>query len=87
MVATTFARHASIALAVTDEVFNLKIAIDTRKLIGQAQGILMERFGISGDHAFDVLRRYSQTANVKLSTVVQQVIDERELPVLPDARG
>ncbi len=80
-VATTFARHASIAMASTDEVFNLTIAIDSRKIIGQAQGILMERFGIEGDRAFDVLRRYSQTSNIKLSTVAQQVVDERQLPV------
>ncbi|MCL8252177.1 anti-sigma factor antagonist [Aeromicrobium fastidiosum] len=80
-IAMTFARHASIALASSEEIFHLKIAVDSRKVVGQAQGILMERFGIGGDRAFDVLRRYSQTSNVKLSVVAQRVVDERRLPV------
>ncbi len=79
-VATTFARHASVALASSEEVFHLKIAVDSRNLLGQAQGILMERFAIDSDRAFDVLRRYSQTYNVKLSVIAQRVVDERELP-------
>lgn len=79
-VATTFARHASIALASSEEVFNLKIAVDSRTLLGQAQGILMERFKIDADRAFDVLRRYSQARNVKLSVIAQQVVDEQHLP-------
>lgn len=79
-VAMTFARHASIALATSDEIFNLKIAVDSRKVVGQAQGILMERFGIGQDRAFEVLRRYSQSSNVKLSAVAQRVVDERQLP-------
>lgn len=80
-VATTFARHSSVALASSAEIFNLKIAVDGRKVLGQAQGILMERFEIGADRAFDVLRRFSQTSNVKLSVVAQQVVDERRLPV------
>jgi anti-anti-sigma factor len=89
-VATTFARHASIALASSEEVFNLKIAVDSRNLLGQAQGILMERFKIDADRAFDVLRRYSQSRNVKLSVIAQQVVDEQHLPesdAVPMARG
>ena len=80
-VAMTFARHASVALASSHEIFNLQIAVDSRKLMGLAQGILMERFGIGSERAFDVLRRYSQTRNVKLSVIAQQVVDERRLPV------
>jgi anti-anti-sigma factor len=83
-VAMTFARHASVALAASEEVFNLKIAVDSRNLLGQAQGILMERFKISSDRAFDVLRRYSQTSNVKLSIIAQQVVDEQQLPALEE---
>lgn len=82
-VAKTFARHASVALASSEEIYHLQIAVDSRKLMGMAQGILMERFMIGSDRAFDVLRRYSQTSNTKLSVVAQQVVDERRLPMAP----
>ena len=79
-VGLTFGRHASTALASSEEIFNLKIAADSRNLLGQAQGILMERFKIDSDRAFDVLRRYSQTINVKLAVIAQQVVDQQALP-------
>ena len=58
-----------VALAATREQTNLWKAIDARQLIGQAQGILMERFAIDADQAFGVLRRYSQDHNIKLRKV------------------
>ncbi|HEU4946781.1 MAG TPA: GAF and ANTAR domain-containing protein [Kribbella sp.] len=79
-VAHILARHASVALASAREEASLWQAIDARKLIGQAQGILMERFGIDGDKAFAVLRRYSQDYNIKLRDVAQRLIDTRKLP-------
>ena len=48
----------------------LTVAVEHRTTIGKALGILMERFGIGSERAFDVLRRYSQTRNVKLSVIV-----------------
>jgi GAF domain-containing protein len=79
-VAHVLARHASVALAATRNQTNLWRAIDARKLIGQAQGILMERFDLDADQAFAVLRRYSQDNNIKLREVAQRLIDTRRLP-------
>jgi GAF domain-containing protein len=79
-VAHILARHASVALASARQEATLWQAIDARKLVGQAQGILMERFGIDSDQAFAVLRRYSQDNNVKLRDVAQRLIDTRTLP-------
>lgn len=79
-VAEIFARHASVALASKHSEEGLQLAVDSRRLIGQAQGILMERFKIDADRAFDVLRRFSQTNSVKLRDVAQQVVQSRELP-------
>ena len=45
----------------------LRQALDTRDVIGQAKGILMERRGITADEAFDVLRTTSQSLNIKLT--------------------
>lgn len=75
-----FSRHAAIALARAEQEANLHIALDARKLIGQAQGILMERFGIDEAQAFQVLKRYSQHHNLKLRRVAQLLVDTRALP-------
>ena len=74
------ARHASVALASARHEANLAQAVDARKLVGQAMGILMERFDLDSDQAFTVLRRYSQDTNTKLRDVAQQLIDTRRLP-------
>lgn len=67
------ATHASLALATCVAVSSsalqetqLRQAIVSRDVIGQAKGILMARRGLTADEAFDVLRRTSQDLNVKL---------------------
>jgi len=74
------ARHAALALAASIDAEGLRLALDTRKRIGQAQGILMERHGLGEDQAFAVLRRYSQDNNVKLRDLAQHLVDTKELP-------
>ncbi len=62
---------------------NLQEALRTREVIGQAQGILMERERITADQAFDVLRRASQGMNVKLRVVAEKLVETGEPPVPP----
>jgi len=59
---------------------NLQSALATREVIGQAQGILIERERITPDQAFDILRRASQHLNVKLRDVAQSLVDTGERP-------
>jgi len=59
---------------------NLHAALATREVIGQAQGILIERERITADEAFDILRRASQHLNVKLREVAQTLVDTGEPP-------
>ena len=59
---------------------NLHAALATREVIGQAQGILMEREHITPERAFDVLRRASQHLNVKLRDVARNLIETGERP-------
>jgi hypothetical protein len=59
---------------------NLHSALTTRELIGQAEGILMERERITANEAFDILRRASQHLNVKLRAVAQNLVDTGEEP-------
>lgn len=73
-VARVLSRHAALALATAQEAEGLRRALDSRKLIGQAQGILMERFGIGAEQAFRLLSRQSQDRNRKLVDVARGVI-------------
>jgi hypothetical protein len=59
---------------------NLHAALATREMIGQAQGILMERERITADQAFDILRRASQHLNLKLRDIAQNLIETGERP-------
>lgn len=77
-VAEAFARHAAVAFASTREEEGLKTAIDARKVIGQAQGLLMGNYGLDPDRAFELLRRLSQEENVKLRTVAERLVLEHE---------
>lgn len=76
--ALLLATHASLAVANTEAVrladlreTQLRRALDTRDVIGQAKGILMRSRGIGADEAFDLLRRTSQDLNVKLATLAE----------------
>lgn len=58
----------------------LSEALQTRELIGQAQGILMEREKLTANQAFDVLRRASQHLNVKLREIAATLVETGESP-------
>lgn len=77
--AEVIADHAAVAVANAKTESTLWQAIQARKLIGQAQGILMERFDLTDEQAFAVLRRYSQDSNTKLRDVAQRLIATRNL--------
>lgn len=79
-VARLFASHAAAALAAVSLREGLQNALDGRTIIGQAQGVLMERFGIDADRAFAILRRYSQDGNRKLTEVARNLVETLELP-------
>jgi AmiR/NasT family two-component response regulator len=82
-----FAAHAAIALSAAqthegalEESAGMKSALESRDIIGQAKGILMERESITAGEAFDVLRRASQHINVKLREVARRVTETGESP-------
>jgi len=53
----------------------LREALASRDVIGQAKGILMAREVCTPDEAFDILRRGSQRTNRKLRDVAQDLVD------------
>jgi hypothetical protein len=73
-----FAHQAAVAIAYAAEVDNLNDAIRSRATIGQAVGIVMERYGLTDDRAFAFLARLSQQRNVKLRLVAQEIVAAAE---------
>jgi hypothetical protein len=63
---------------------DLRKALASRDVISQAKGILMERHRLTPDDAFDVLRRASQTLNVKLKKVAEHLAETGELVATRD---
>jgi GAF domain-containing protein len=91
-VAVVLAAHASIALSTMRSASHLRRenadlmdALASRDVIGQAKGILMERYKLSADEAFDMLRKASQHLNVKLRTIAEDVSDTGVFP--PERRS
>lgn len=74
-----FAAHAAAALDATITAETLRAAIETRTVIGQAQGILMERYSLDAKQSFAVLRRYSQNNNVRLHDLAEHLIKTGDL--------
>jgi hypothetical protein len=73
------ASHAAIAMTAARMEAGLLVAIDTRDLIGQAKGILIERYKITGLQAFGLLVTSSQAVNRKLRDVAEHLVATGEL--------
>jgi ANTAR domain/GAF domain len=73
--ARVLATLAAVALADSFHRARIERALGNRDLIGQAKGIIMCRYGVSADEAFEVLRRRSQHTNCKLIAVAAQVVE------------
>ena len=74
--ADLFAAHSAIALGHARERENLNEALHSRKVIGQAIGILMERYAMDEDRAFAFLVRASSQSNIKLRAIAQELVDQ-----------
>jgi GAF domain-containing protein len=82
-IASMFAAHAAIAFAAAEEHAQLLAAIDSRDTIGQAKGILMERYKLTDRQAFSLLVKISQNTNIPLRQVVRQLTETGEIPQPP----
>lgn len=92
--ALIFATHAGIALGAAGVLANttlsldteirrtenLEVALSSREVIGQAEGILIERERITPEQAFTILRTASQNLNLRLRDIAQHVVDTGEVP-------
>jgi GAF domain-containing protein len=84
-VGLTLAAHIAVALAASREIDTRDVAMLNRTVIGQAEGILMERYDLSSDKAFSVLKRVSQDTQTKLVLVAAELVRTRRMPTAPVA--
>jgi hypothetical protein len=76
--AALFAHQSATAIEYAREIDNLEQALRTRSTIGEAIGIVMERYKLTEQRAFAFLARLSQTSNTKLRQVAEEVVEEVE---------
>lgn len=78
-----FAAHSSVAWnsARRDEQFRRALA--SRDIIGQAKGMVMERYGVTAVQAFDLLRKLSQDSNVPLFQVATDLVANAQSLIAP----
>ncbi len=61
---------------------HLHAALANRLVIGQAQGLLMERLDLDAAQAFAYLKRASMHLNRKLISIAEEIVCTRDLPAL-----
>lgn len=76
------ARHAAVAVdsaTSADSARNLEAALQTSRDIGAAIGVLVERYRVTPEHAFSMLRTVSSQTNRKLVTIAEELLHSGEL--------
>ncbi|KRE95525.1 hypothetical protein ASG76_07760 [Nocardioides sp. Soil774] len=82
-IAQALAGHLAVSLAASREIDGLGIALASRTVIGQAEGIVMERLTVDADQALAYLKRVSSHTNTKLVQVAHELVRTRQLPEIP----
>jgi hypothetical protein len=77
-VAALFATHATSTLGHARQEEQISTALATRKVIGQALGIVMERYQVSEERAFSFLIRMSSATDVKLRDLAQVLVEQTD---------
>jgi len=72
--------HIAIAVAAAQRIDQLEAALDSRTVIAQACGMLMERFDMDAARAFALLTRLSSSQNVKVRDVAARLVLTRRIP-------
>ena len=68
--------------SLTERNAQLERALESRVVIEQAKGVLLERFDVSPDHAFEILRRASRTQRRSIHHIAAEVVDSRDTPAV-----
>jgi hypothetical protein len=69
-----FATHAALAWRSMRKEHEFSSALASRDIIGQAKGMIMERYRVDAVQAFEILKRLSQDSNTPLAQVAQRLV-------------
>lgn len=77
------AAQIAIAVAAAQRLEQYEQALDSRTVIAQACGLLMERFNMDAVRAFALLTRLSSTHNIKMHDIAAELVLTRLVPTPP----
>jgi ANTAR domain/GAF domain len=75
-----FATHAALVWNMVRRDQQFRTALVSRDIIGQAKGMLMERFHVDAAEAFRILARLSQESNTRVAQLAQQIVAGNRAP-------
>jgi ANTAR domain. len=70
----------ALVASLTERNAQLERALESRIVIEQAKGVLIERFDLAPDHAFEILRRASRTQRRRVHLIAAEVVASRDTP-------
>ncbi|WP_030175793.1 MULTISPECIES: GAF and ANTAR domain-containing protein [Actinomycetes] len=70
-----FAAHAATVWGALQRGEQFRSALASRDTIGQAKGMIMERYSVNAIQAFDLLRKLSQESNIRLYEIARQLVE------------
>ena len=79
---TALAAHVAIAISASQNRADLTLALDSRTVIGQATGVLMERYGIDAAKAFALLSRVSSESNTKVRDLARELVETGQIAAI-----
>jgi hypothetical protein len=79
-VGAMLATHAATALIADDVRLQFQSGLASRDIIGQAKGMIMERFDVDAVRAFELLKRLSQDSNTRLAKVAEEIVSRGSEP-------
>lgn len=79
VVGQAIAAQLALTISAEREIDQLGLAMHNRLAIGQAEGIVMERLGVTAEQAFDYLRRVSSHHNKKIAVIAAEIVATRRL--------
>jgi GAF domain-containing protein len=74
------ATHAAIALIADDVRLQFQSALASRDVIGQAKGMIMERFNVDAIRAFELLTKLSQDSNKRVAEIAEELVSRGSDP-------
>lgn len=79
-IGAAFATHAALAWDNARREQHFRSALNSRDAIGQAKGMIMERYRVDADAAFAMLTKMSQNSNTRIVDIARELIAMDQTP-------